>query len=156
VETKKDEKKKDGYDGPFATQINRINRNDATLKILNLSGKNVEDKTAIEIFKALESNTNLTKLDLTENNLTEETLESFTKMLSSNKIIETIELEGNKFKSSFVDDFISAIEKNTTLVDITVSEYASDEQLDKIDDILDRNYDIKKKERKGNERTKRS
>jgi len=67
-------------------------------------------------------------------------------MMGMNKTLETIELDGNKFSSNGIDKFLSALEKNYTISDLLLNEKdASDDQLDKLDDLINRN--IKKKER---------
>jgi hypothetical protein len=59
--------------------------------------------------------------------------------------LESLELEGNLFTTKGVDQFIKGVGANKTLTDITISEDATDDQLDDLDDILDRNFDLRKK-----------
>ena len=122
-------------------EIKKISQNSPLLKEINLSKKRLDDKIAKDLFKAISSNKYLTKIILTDNFFTDLSMESISQMMITNNTLEVLELEGNKFTQVGIKNFIKSLEKNRSLTDVTISEDATDSQLDEIDDILDRNYE---------------
>jgi len=53
-------------------------------------------------------------------------------------------MDGNNFSEDGIDLFIGILRDNYSLTDVSISELAYNDQLDDIDDILDRNFEIKK------------
>eukprot|EP01080_Neovahlkampfia_damariscottae_P010766 gene10766-3385_t len=129
------------YSGPLSNEIKRIKINDKYLSKIDLSNKKVTDETSKELFSALETNRVLKKLQLNDNLLTDEAIHYMEKMFPLNTTLDTLELEGNNFTPKGIDHFCEALEKNWSLTDATISIDATDDQLDIIDDLLDRNFD---------------
>jgi len=62
-------------------------------------------------------------------------------MFSLNRTIATLEMEGNKFDNDGINLIIENLAKNWSLTDLTISTHATNDQLDIMDDLLDRNFD---------------
>lgn len=127
--------------------VDQIKRNDTALKEVELSGKKIDDKKAIEIFKALEKNTNLLRLYLNDNQLTDDCVKSICDSLSLNSTLDILEIDGNILTDDGITLFIKLLSKNKGLTDVLLQEDATDDQLDDMDEILDRNFEEKKKKK---------
>eukprot|EP01080_Neovahlkampfia_damariscottae_P004608 gene4608-7990_t len=133
------------YQGPFAMQVHRARINDNYLTAIILKDKEMEDDAAEHIYASLEENVIVKKLNLQDNDLTDASIPGLIDLILKNKTLDTIELEGNKFSSKRIDDVIEALESNYSIIDIGICDKISDEQVEKLDKILDRNFEKAKK-----------
>lgn len=131
----------------YFDELSKLKRNEPSCKEFKFPNKNIDDRKAKDIFQALSANTFCLKVILTDNSITDSSLSQICETLQKNKTIESLELEGNQFTSKGIDDFLKGLSKNTSLTDVTISENATDQQLDEVDDILDRNFEEKKKKK---------
>jgi hypothetical protein len=118
--------------------IDRIRKNDAELKELDLQGYYVVKDELKQLIDVAVKNTNLIELDLTNNTgIRDGSVKDLARLIEQNKTIRRLYLEGTSITD--ISLLVSKLQHNHTLVDFTVPEEIADENLDKLNELLDRN-----------------
>ncbi len=87
--------------------------------------------------QALVGNTICIEFDASNNPIDNKSLDDLVMLITKNKTIRKFYLE-----DTFINDYSSimeAMEGNRTIIDMTLGKFASEEELDDLDAILDRN-----------------
>ena len=128
-------------DGNVHEISEELKRNNAIIKVLNFQNKNLGNEDVQMLADALVENTNLTELDLSFNTrIDDESLASLVKMIKNNHTLRKLYLEDTFIQNN--QPIIDAVAGNFKLVDMVLSEFATDDQLDQLDHYLDRNENV--------------
>ncbi|KAL9656074.1 hypothetical protein ABK040_007692 [Willaertia magna] len=125
-------------DGNIHVISEELKKNNPTLKAISLQNKNIGNEDVIAIADALVENTNLTELDLSFNTrIDDDSVNAIVKIIKHNHTLRKLYLE-----DTFIRDnhpIVEAVAGNFKLVDMVLSDFATDDQLDQLDSYLDRN-----------------
>ena len=105
--------------------LQKIQDNDSSTKQVNLNNVPVQENTFIELFDALERNTNLRELSLANTMLTDTAAVVLASSLEVNKSLEKLNIESNNVSPQTVARIIEAIGVNQTITDIKASNQQS-------------------------------
>lgn len=92
----------------------------APIKELNLSKKEIRFEDLCQIFDALKTNTTVSKLDLSSMELNDQELEKLAELLSSNQTLTNIDLSDNGFKT--IAPLAEALTNHDSLAELDLSE----------------------------------
>ncbi|KAL0487297.1 hypothetical protein AKO1_012185 [Acrasis kona] len=119
----------------------RIRDNDPLLDILKLSSKNLQDEEFEHLCDALRHNYVILELNISDNqSITDHCSRSLSRLLLENKILKKIYLGGTSIKK--FDEILDSLNRNMSVIDMELSEYASDEDFAVMDQYLDRNENL--------------
>jgi hypothetical protein len=137
AETENREAKIKEMDVVYMTQ--QVNHDDPDIKRLNFQGRAITNEQVDKLCKSLLANTNVATLDLTNaKTVGNAAVPNLVELIKTNKTIKRLYLEGTSITQ--VPQLIIAMKNNKTITDMTVNEdSATDEDLDDLDDILERN-----------------
>ncbi len=115
-----------------------IKNNDPNLEVLDLKNKSLKDSDIDDLVDALETNNTVFELDLDNNyGITNESIAALADLIEFNKHLQVIVFEKTGITENA--EFVSALEKNFVLRDLVLSECATDEELARVEQLLDRN-----------------
>jgi DNA repair exonuclease SbcCD ATPase subunit len=121
----------------------KLKNNDTTLVELKLSNKGVTDADVTQISLALKKNTHLKVLDLSNNSkVTGETMIAVINMIKTNATLEELNFEKCPVTRKALDLLLANLEHNTTLTQVFGGLNETDNDIEKIDQIMDRNVDL--------------
>jgi myosin heavy subunit len=124
--------------------IDQMKNNDAKLTDVSLIDRNITDDDLKRIAVAMEKNTKVKRLDLSNNSkLTGSTIDSIAHMMGMNKTLEELIFDNCPIKKDGVQRLIAALQKNHTLIQMSCGLFETNEDIDVVEDLLDRNYESK-------------
>lgn len=125
-------------DGNVKVISDELKRNNPLLRSINLQNKNISNDDVYELADALVENTCLTELDLSFNTrVDDECMDALVRIVKNNHTLRKLYLEDTFIQNN--QPLIDAVAGNFKLVDMVLSEFATDDQLDQLDLYLDRN-----------------
>jgi Ca2+-binding EF-hand superfamily protein len=131
------EEKMKSNDIAYLTSL--VQHDDSDIKKLTFQGKNPTNIHVQNLCKALISNTSVLTLDLSKNSsITNDSVHALCKLIEENKTLKRLYLDDTSITK--VGSIIISMRKNKKIIDMTVPEaQATDEELDELDELLDRN-----------------
>jgi hypothetical protein len=130
------EERIDNGDVTFITEL--VNSNDKRLTRIRLKGKDITDQQVDELCSAVIKSNTVTELDLSNNqSITDTSLTSLCKLVEENKTLKKLYLDGTGIKS--FAGLLFSMDKNYSIIDMTIPNCATDNFVDMLEDILDRN-----------------
>jgi len=105
--------------------LEKIQANDPNTKQVILNNVPVQENTFIELFDALEKNTQLKELSLANTMLTDTAATILASVLEVNKTLEKLNIESNTVSPQTIARIIEAIGVHQTLIDIKASNQQS-------------------------------
>eukprot|EP01080_Neovahlkampfia_damariscottae_P006200 gene6200-10206_t len=145
VKESSEKPKEDDMNPLVKSIIERSTKNDPTLKEIVLQNSKLTDFDVSKITNSLMNNTHVRLLDLTSNLVKGSCFEDVEKLLLNTKVLEELILDECPIENSNVKKLILALEKNTSLTQCTAGKNETDEDIEKIEEYMDRNYDNKNK-----------
>lgn len=125
-------------DGNVRVICEELKKNNPMLKSVNLQNKNISNDDVEELSNAILENTCLQELDLSFNaRIDDESVDSIVKIVKQNHTLRKLYLEDTFIQTN--QPIIDAVAGNFKMVDMVLSEFATDDQLDQLDMYLDRN-----------------
>ncbi|KAG2385826.1 hypothetical protein C9374_002975 [Naegleria lovaniensis] len=125
-------------DGNVKVISDELKRNNPLLRSVNLQNKNISNDEVYDLADALVENTCLTELDLSFNTrVDDECMDALVRIVKNNHTLRKLYLEDTFIQNN--QPLIDAVASNFKLVDMVLSEFATDDQLDQLDMYLDRN-----------------
>jgi len=122
----------------FQDVLELVRNNDPDLEVLNMKNKSIDDAMLEELVDALESNTTVFELDLDMNpDISDESVPALADLVEFNKHLQVIVFESTNIRTNA--EIVCALEKNFVLRDLVLSQHATDDELNLVDELLDRN-----------------
>jgi hypothetical protein len=90
-----------------------------------------------DLCEVLAKNTVVIEFDLSNNGIDDAAVSHVCKLIQTNKTIKKLYLENTAIYD--YGAILDAMEGNRTIIDMTFGKFASEEDLDELDEILDRN-----------------
>lgn len=130
----------------FNAILNKIQQNDKKLAIIDFTDKNLNDENVIQIVQALKNNTNVKKLILQDNkDIKGKYTNEICDLIIHNKILEEIHFLGCNIENQYVKQMIQVLPKNLHLIQFTAGNNETDQDIEEIERICDRNFELKNK-----------
>jgi hypothetical protein len=124
--------------------IDQMKNNDPKLTDVSLVDRNITDDDMKRIAVAMEKNTKVKRLDFSNNSkLTGSTIDSIAHMMGVNKTLEELIFDNCPIKKDGIQRLIAALQKNHSLIQMSCGLFETDEDIDAVEDLLDRNYESK-------------
>ena len=97
--------------------LEQVKANSAAVTVVNLNNVNVGENTYIEMFDALERNTNLKELNLANTGMTDMAASILASALQQNSSLEKLNVESNNVSPQTMASILEAISVHQTVVD---------------------------------------
>jgi hypothetical protein len=118
--------------------MDKVLGDEADLKKVNLAGKDLSSAEAKKLIEALKNNTSVEYVDFSNNvTLDDNAVDAICDLIETSTSIKKLFLEGTSITK--VARILHSMKRNKNIVDMTLPEAATDEELDLLDEILDEN-----------------
>lgn len=123
--------------------IEKMKKNDKNYQDALFVSKNLTDKDVSDICKAMSNNSNVLKLDFSDNrNITGECMKDVFDLVVKTKTLNELLFTGCPVSSKAVQKLKEGLKKNQSIVQCVAGLNETKEDIDEIEEIMNRNFEI--------------